>query len=159
MGGKVIETLCSSPILTAVFGGDELRLLASCGRVREYKPGETIARPEDERVFVLHSGRVSLLLRVFSDGGRCGGEAEVELDKPGEVFGWGAWVKPERISTAASALDAVSVAALDLKRLHVPELNWRLRSRMLQILYGWLQECGLCPPNISALLGLGHVLA
>lgn len=157
MGGKVIETLCSSPVLTATLTADDFKVLANCGRLCSYRPGEIIAEPENEQVYVLRTGRVLLHVTVFARGGRCGGETDVELDKPGKVFGWGAWVRPDRIAVSALAAENVTVAVLSLKRLQSPESIWRLRSRMLQILYGLLQEHGLCPPNIPALLELGHV--
>lgn len=158
MSGAVIEALRTSPLLTGVFFGEEFEVLANCGVRCEYACGETVLDidGQDERMFVLRKGCVRLHIEMQSEGGQCGGDATVELGKPGECFGWGAWVRPDRIAVKAVALEAVSVVALDLSRLHVPEIGWRLRLKMSQMLYGLLQECGLCPPHVAALLAFGE---
>ena len=155
MGGKVIETLRSSPTLS-VFGENELRSLASCGCLEEYPAGATILQPDrdDPRMFVLREGRVALHICMLT-GGRCGGEARFELAAR-QVLGWQAWVQSDRISTAAQAVEAVSVAVLDLRRLRDPVILGNVRQRMLQNLYGLLQEGGVCPPNIQLLLRLSE---
>lgn len=159
MSGSIIETLRRSPILSGVVCGEEFESLANCGARCRYLRGETIldSAGHDERMFVLSKGAVRLHIEMQSDGCQCGGDVFIELGIPGECFGWEAWVRPERIAVEAVALEAVSVAALDLHRLRAPKVDWRLRMRMLQILYGLLQEYGLCPPNVAALLAFGEV--
>ena len=156
MGGKVIDTLRSSPTLS-VFGENELRSLAGCGCLEEYPAGATILEPDrdDARMFVLREGRIALHICMFT-GGRCGGEASFEWAARGQVLGWQAWVQSDRISVAAHAVEAVSVVALDLRRLREPLILANVRQRMLQNLYGLLQEGGVCPPNIQLLLRLGE---
>lgn len=153
MSGKVIRTLRGSQ-LGSVLSNAELYLLANCGRICKFSPNRYLFAPGeiDERLFILRSGRVGLHLRVFSDGGQCEGEAEMEIDKPGDPFGWSYWMRPDRLQVTARALDPTSLIALDLRHLHDTQTFIRVSQRMLQILYGWLQEVGLCPPNIQAYL-------
>jgi len=157
MGGKVIDTLRSSPALS-VFGENELRSLAGCGCLEEYPAGATILQPDrdDARMFVLRAGRVALNICMCTLGRRCGGEASFEWAARGRVFGWQAWVHSDRISVAAHAVEAVSVVVLDLRRLREPLILANVRQRMLQNLYGLLQEGGVCPQNIQLLLRLSE---
>lgn len=82
----------------------------------------------------------------------------VELTAPGQVFGWTTWIRPDRIKVSAKALDPSSLVVLDLHRLQNTQAFLKVGQRMVQGLYGLLQEYGLCPPNLSALLNLGHSL-
>jgi CRP-like cAMP-binding protein len=159
MSGKVIKTLRASP-LPAPLTEAEYLALANCGRIYEYAPGETIlqANGQDERLFILRGGRVALYLVMWTEGGQCGGEATLELTLPGEAFGWATWVRPDRIAVSAHALEPVSLVALALEHLRDSQTFLKVSQRMVQNLYGRLQESGLCPPNIQALLRLGHVL-
>ncbi len=158
MSGKVIETLRASPLLAALTEA-EWMALANWGSVHVYEPGQMILRADgrDERVFILRQGRVALCLVVWTEGGRCGGEARMELSSPGVAFGWAKWIRPDRIAVSAYALEPVSLISLDLDRLKDPEVFWKISQHMLQDLYGRLQEHGLCPPNIRGLLMLEHV--
>jgi hypothetical protein len=55
-------------------------------------------------------------------------------------------------------LESVSVAAFDLARLGDTGTFLKVSQRMLELLYARLQEYGLCPPNIQALLKMKHLL-
>lgn len=158
MAGKVIQTLRVSPPL-AVLEEAELAILAGCGRRARYPSGVAILEPDDagETMFVLQDGRVELRICMQTEGGRCGGEAEFELDRQGQAFGWSAWVRPDRISVSAVTMTDATLVAVDLDRLNNAPILWKVRQRMLQALYALLQESGLCPPNVQALLRLGHV--
>jgi hypothetical protein len=50
------------------------------------------------------------------------------------------------------------VAAFDLAGLQDTETFFKVTQRMLQLLYARLQEGGLCPPNIQALLKMKRLL-
>ena len=160
MGGKVIRTLRASPLLASLTE-EELGGLASCSRVYMYAPDQVILAGDgqDERLFILQHGRVRLRLTMQTEGGQCSGETTRDLTLTGQTFGWGAWVRPEHIIVSALALEPVSLVACDLTRLKDAETFWKLSQQMLKDLYGWLQESGLCPPNLQALLGLSHLLA
>jgi CRP-like cAMP-binding protein len=159
MSGKVIQTLRASPLLTPLTEA-EYMALANCGRIYKYSLGETVlqADGQDERMFILRDGRVALHLVMWTDGGQCGGEATLELALPGEAFGWATWVRPDRIAVSAHALEPVSLVVLDLEHLRDSQTFLKVRQRMLQNLYGRLEETSLCPPNMQMLLKLGHVL-
>lgn len=159
MAGKVIQTLRLSP-LASMLSEAELRSLASCGRLTRYTKGETILEESglDERLFLLREGRLALHLSMWTESGQCGGEATLKLVAPGEPFGWACWLHPDRLSVSVRALEAVSVVALDLRKLRDTQTFMKVSQRMLQLLYARLQECGICPPNISALLKMKHLL-
>ncbi len=159
MSGEVIQTLRASPLLAPLTEAEYIAL-ANCGRTQEYASGETIlqAGGQDERMFILRDGRVALHLLMWTDGGECGGEATLELALPGAAFGWATWVRPDRIGVSAHVLEPVSAVVLELNRLEDPLVFLKLSQRMIQRLYGRLQETGLCPPNMHVLLKLGHML-
>jgi CRP-like cAMP-binding protein len=153
MAGKVIQTLRSSP-LASLLSEAELRLLANCGRLVTFSPEQMIldGTGQDERLFVLRQGDVSLRLAMWSEGGLCGGDTTFNLEKAGDIFGWATWVRPDRITLEAQALDTVSLVALDLDRLGDSQVFFKVSQSMLQSLYARLQESGICPPNIQGLL-------
>jgi CRP-like cAMP-binding protein len=159
MSGKVIQTLRASP-LAAVLSEAALRLLANCGQVRDYAPGQFILEPggQDERLFILRQGRLALHLKMWSDSGLCDGEAVLELATPGELFGWAVWVRPDRIAVAAQALEAVSLVAVDLERLGDTEVFTKVGQQLIVNLYARLQEGGVCPPNVAGLLNLKRAM-
>lgn len=159
MSGEVIQTLRASPVLAPLTEA-ERKAVAACGHACEYASGETILQADgkDERMFILCDGQVRLHLVMWTDGGECGGEATLELALPGAAFGWATWVRPDRIGVSAHALEPVSAVALELNRLEDPLVFLKLSQRMIQRLYGRLQETGLCPPNMHVLLKLGHML-
>lgn len=157
--GKVIRTLQASSLLAPLTEA-ELMDLSNCGYIADYTPGQSILTTDDpdECLFVLQQGRVVLKLSILPNGGQCEGEAMIELTAPGQVFGWTAWIRPDRIKVSAEALEPSSLVALDLHRLQNTQAFLKVGQRMVQGLYGLLQEYGLCPPNLSALLKLGHPL-
>lgn len=159
MGGKVIQALRASSLAPSLTEA-ELRALANCGRQTSYAPEETILTADglDERLFVLGVGRVRLTITMWSEGGHCGGETAFDLSTPGEPFGWATWVRSDRIAAKASALQPTTLIALDLERLGDGETFLKVQGRMLQFLYGRLQEGGICPPNIQGMLRLKHLL-
>ena len=155
MAGKVIQTLRSSPLVN-LLSEAELRLLANCGRLVTFAPGQIIldALGQDERLFVLRRGQVKIYLAMWSEGGQCGGDTTFNLDRAGDIFGWATWVRPDRITLEAQALDPVSLVALDLDRLGDSQVFFKISQWLLQSLYARLQEGGICPPNIQGLLKL-----
>ena len=159
MSGKVIQTLHASPLAT-VLSEAELRMLASCGNICAYAHGQTIllADGQDERLFILRQGQVALHLAMVTEAGQCSGESTTELTTPGEPFGWAAWMRPDRLGVSARALGEVSVAAFDLAGLQDTGTFLKVTQRMLQLLYARLQEGGLCPPNVQALLKMKRLL-
>jgi CRP-like cAMP-binding protein len=159
MSGKVIQSLRASP-LASVLSEAELRMLANCGRLQKYAAGETIvsADGEDERMFLLRRGRVALHLTMNTETGQCGGEISTEITLFGEPFGWAAWMRLERMEVFAGALENTSLVAFDLARLEDTATYLKVSQRMLQLLYARLQEYGLCPPNVQALLKMKHLL-
>ena len=78
----------------------------------------------------------------------------LELALPGQVFGWAMWVRQDGIAESAQAVEPTTVVVLDLNRLVDFQAFRKLGWRMLLELYGWLQESGLCPPNIQGWLRL-----
>jgi CRP-like cAMP-binding protein len=161
MAGKVIQTLRLS-LLATVLSEAELRLLANCGRILTVGRGETILDVSglDERFFLLREGRLSLHLVVWTESGQCGGEAILELASPAEPSGWAAWMRQDFLAVSAFAIEPVSLVAFDLQSLGDTQTFMKVSQRMLQILYGILQEHGLCPPNIQAWLRMKrHLLA
>ena len=155
MSGKVIQTLRDSQLM-AVLSEAELRLLANCGQIRDYAPGQFILEPggQDERLFILRQGRLALHLKMWSESGLCDGGDVLELVTPGELFGWAAWVRPDRIAVAAQALEATSLVAFDLERLGDTEVFTKVGQQLIVNLYARLQESGVCPPNVEGLLKL-----
>lgn len=149
------EVLRASPVF-ARLSQAEITALANYGRIHDYAAGEVIltADGQDKRMFVLHRGSVLLRLAMWTEEGHCGGEAEFELASPGEAFGWAMWVKPQHITASAQALEKTSVVELDLPRMRESDAFLRLSQRMILELYAHLQEGGLCPANVQALLAL-----
>ena len=135
-------------------------MLAGCGRIFEYAADQDIvsADGQDERLFLLRDGQVDLHLTVTTETGHCRGEVHIESSLPGEPFGWATWMRPERVSLSARTLGNVSVVGFDLTRLGDSEIFLKLSTRLVQILYAHLQEHGLCPPNVQALLKMKHLL-
>jgi len=159
MAGKVIQTLRLSPLAT-ILSEAELRLLSNCGQILTFGRGETVLDGSglDERFFLLREGRLALHLKVWTDSGQCGGETEFELASPGESFGWAAWMREDFLTVSAYAAEPVSLVAFGLQRLGDTQTFMRVSQRMLQLLYGILQEHGLCPPNIRAWLKMRRLL-
>jgi CRP-like cAMP-binding protein len=159
MSGKVIQALRASPLAT-MLSEAELRMLANCGRIHKVASGQVIVTEDgqDERLFLLREGKVDLHLTVNTETGQCRGEVHVELSSPGEPFGWAAWMRPDRVAVSARTLGNVLVAAFDLARLGDTGTFLKVSQRMLQLLYARLQEYGLCPPNVQALLKMKHLL-
>ncbi len=159
MSGKVIQTLRSSPLATFLTE-PELRMLAGCGQVHEYAAGQDIlfADGQDERLFLLREGKVDLYLIILTATRQCGGDAHVELNASGEPFGWAAWMRSDRVGVSARALEATSLVVFDLERLGDSETFRKISIRMLELLYARLQEYGICPPNVQALLKFKRML-
>jgi CRP-like cAMP-binding protein len=159
MSGKIIQVLRTCP-LTAALSEAELRLVANCGQIHEYASGQFILEPggQDERLFILRQGRVALQLKMWSDSGLCDGEAVLKLATPGELFGWAAWVRPDRIGMAAQAVEATSLVAIDLERLGDTEVFTKIGQQLIVNLYARLQEGGVCPPNVEGLLKLKRAM-
>jgi CRP-like cAMP-binding protein len=159
MSGKVIQILRNSPLSTFLSEA-ELRMLAGCGRIVEYAPDQDIvsADGQDERLFLLQAGKADLHVIVNTESGQCSGEVHIELNSPGELFGWAAWMRPDRVSVSARTLGDASVAAFDLARLKDSVIFLKVSERMLQLLYARLQEYGLCPPNVQALLKMKRLI-
>jgi hypothetical protein len=159
MSGKVIQTLRVSPLAT-MLSEAELRMLANCGSIHEVVPDQTIvsADGQDERLFLLRQGQATLHLTMNTETGQCSGEITTELTLPGEPFGWAAWMRPDRLGVSARASGSASVVAFDLARLGDSGTFLKVSQRMLQLLYARLQEYGLCPPNVQALLKMKHLL-
>jgi len=153
MAGKVIQTLRLSPLAT-ILSEAELRSLASCGRLESYNEGETILDGSglDERLFLLREGRLALHLSMWTESGQCGGETILELSSPGVPIGWAAWIHPDRLNISANALEPISLVAFDLEKLGDTQTFLKVSQRMLQLLYAHLQESGICPPNVGALV-------
>jgi len=159
MSGKVIQTLRNSP-LAPFFSEAELRMLAGCGRIQEYAANQDIlsADGQDEHIFLLREGKVDLYLTILAETRQCSGDVHVELSSHGESFGWGAWMRADRVGTSARALETTSLVVFDLERMGDSETFRKVRLRMLELLYARLQEYGICPPNVQALLKFKRML-
>ncbi len=159
MSGKVIQTLHTSP-LAPFLSEAELRMLAGCGQIREYAAGQNIisADGRDESLFLLRKGKVDLHLTILTETGQCSGDAHVELSAAGEPFGWAAWMRSDRVGISARALGPTSLVVFDLKRLRDTGTFHKVSLRMLALLYARLQEYGICPPNVQALLKFKRML-
>jgi CRP-like cAMP-binding protein len=154
MSGPVITTLRASPWLKPLTQA-ELVALAGCSSRRTYQPGQLVLDPRDERVFILRQGRLALHLTMLAEGDHCGGEADYELGTPGDALGWATWVYPDRIIASAVALEAAELVIVDMARVKDTSTFLKLSQRMLQNLYGRLQEGDICPPNVRGFLKLG----
>lgn len=141
-------------MLTPSLSEAELHALANCGRIESYNQGDAIIAADglDERVYLLQEGAARLGISMWSEGGRCGGEATFELAAAGEPFGWARWVRPDRITVTASARSATTVVVLDLDKLDDGTTLLKVSQRMVQLLYARLQEGGVCPPDVQGLL-------
>lgn len=159
MSGKVIQTLRESPF-AGVLSEAELRMLANCGSIIPYAAGQCIlaAEGEDERLFLLRQGQIALHLSMNASLGECSGEITVEMTLRGEPFGWAYWMRPDRLGVSAHALGPTSVVACDLTKLEDTEAFLKVSQRALQLLYARLQEVGLCPPNVQALLKMRQLM-
>jgi hypothetical protein len=96
---------------------------------------------------------------MLPHGGRCEGETTIEVNSPGQVFGWSTWLKPGGIIVTAYALEPCVMVGLNMSRLKNAQLFWKVSWRMLQKLYGLLQDHGLCPPNMQAIFKLEQITA
>ncbi len=158
MAGRVIQALRSSALARSLTEA-ELRVLANCGRIESFTPGTPVIHPggRDERLFLLQEGEVRLHLSMSPDGGHCGGEAELRVVVAGETFGWGRWVRPDRIGVEATATTPTTTAVFDLEHLGDAATLLKVSQRMVQLLYGRLQEGGICPPDVQGLLKWQHL--
>jgi len=156
MESDLISTLRSSTVLAPLEAKELKQVLAASQRqglaVEEilFAHGQ-----QDTHFYVIEKGRIALQLRMRL-GKRCGGEARLVLQRPGQTLGWSAVVHVERISTSARILEPTSLVAVDLRRLTQVELALKVRRRLVQQLFGLLQELGICPPDLGALLALGQ---
>lgn len=159
MAGKVISRLRESELAQALSEA-ELRLVAGSSRREMVAAGDQILQSDghDERLFVLIKGRVALNLTMWSEAGVCGGEATAELSSPGAVFGWAFWAQPERIAVSARAIEPSRLLAIRLESLGDTQVFSKITTLMLRALYAHLQESGLCPPNVQALLKMKRLL-
>lgn len=159
MSGKVIQTLRDSP-LASFLTEAELRMLANCGKIREAASGQEIVSADgrDQSLFLLREGKVDLYLTILTATGQCSGDAHVELSAAGELFGWAAWMRSDRVGVSARALETTSLVVFDLKRLGDSEIFRKVSIRMLELLYARMQEFGICPPNVQALLKFKRML-
>ena len=159
MNADIAALFCRSAPLARLLE-EELIALAAQAESMNYAAGAMILHPDggDERLFVLRHGAVALRIRMLGSGGRCGGEATFTMASAGQAFGWAAWVRADRIAVSACALGPTSLVAVDPRRLRDRHVSLKVGQRMLQVLYGLLQESGLCPPNIGVLLKLGDVM-
>ncbi len=159
MSGKVIQTLRNSP-LAPFLSEAELRMLAGCGRIHEYAPDQELVSADghDESLFLLREGKVDLYLAFLAETDLCSGDAHFELSAPGEPFGWAAWIQSDSVGVSARALEATSLVVFDLRRLGDSKVFRKVSLRMLELLYARLQEYGICPPNVQALLKFKRML-
>jgi hypothetical protein len=67
-------------------------------------------------------------------------------------------MRSDRVGISARALETTSLAAFDLNRLGDSDAFRKVRLRMLELLYARLQEYGICPPNVQALLKFKRML-
>ena len=154
MAGEVIEALGASGI-TTILTEAEVRALATVGRGVKRQAGLLFdAGAGDGDVYILRRGRVALHISMQTDGSRCGGDVTTLLAAQGDVFGWAAWVRPERIAVTATAMETTSLVVLALDRLRQSPLYWKVSQWMVYRLFALMQEAGLCPPNIQGLLEL-----
>jgi len=154
MPGRLVETLNAS-WLASVLTGVEIRTLAAVGALRLYQTGAIPGADEQNRnIYILRQGQVALHISMPTDGGQCGGDVTLHLTARGDVFGWAAWVRPERIAVSAVAEEPTSLVVLDLDRLRQSPLYWKVSQWMVYRLFALMQEAGLCPPNIQGLLEL-----
>lgn len=158
--GKIIRALRTSSVLLPLTE-PELQILANCGCIYEFSPGQQIlqADKDDQAVFILVQGRLHLDVTMLPHGGRCEGEAIIEINSPGQVFGWSTWLKPGGIIVTAYALEPCIMVGLNLSRLKNASLFWKIGWRMLQSFYSLLQEYGLCPPNLQAMFKFEQMAA
>lgn len=152
MSEKIIQTLRTSPLATFL-NEAELRMLADCGRICEYPAGQDIVstKNRDKRLFLLEKGKVDLHLNVLEKTGDCDGNAHIELNTPGKLFGWAAWIRADRLEISARAEDTVLATVFDLECLRDGNHFLKLGYHMLELAYAYLQEYGICPPNVQAL--------
>lgn len=155
MKNDLISTLRSSAVL-APLEANELKQVLAASRRQELAAEEMLFAhgQQDPYFYILEKGRIALQLRMRL-GKRCGGEARFVLQQPGQTLGWSALVRVERISTSARILEPASLVAVDLRRLTQWELALKVRRRLVQQLYGLLQEAGICPPDLQAVLAFG----
>lgn len=159
MSEKIIQTLRASPLATFLDEA-ELRMLADCGRVHEYAADQDIVLAEDrnKRLFLLEKGKVDLHLNVLEKTGQCDGNAHIELNTPGELFGWAAWIRADRVEISARAEETVLATVFDLERLGDGKHSLKIGYHMLELVYAHLQEHRICPPNVQALLKFKKLL-
>jgi hypothetical protein len=158
MSGRVIEAVRASPQCRCL-SDSERQALASCSRTRVYLPGEVILQPRDTTLCILVQGRVALQLVMPAWGGECGGETVIHLHSPGAAFGWGMWVRPERILVTARAIVPSLVVTFDLRCQPCDADFAKLGQQMVLHLYGLLQEGGICPPSIQSYLQLANPMS
>lgn len=159
MSDKVIQTLRESPL--AYFHTEaELQILANSGQIQEVAAGQEIvsANGRDESLFLLQEGKVDLYLTLIAKTPQCSGNTHVELSTAGEPFGWAAWLRPDGVGISARAVEPTSLVVFDLKRLGDTGIARKISIRMLELLYARLQEYGICPTNVQALLKFKRML-
>ncbi|MGQ9503071.1 MAG: cyclic nucleotide-binding domain-containing protein [Anaerolineae bacterium] len=158
MSGRVIEAVHACPQCLRL-SDTERQALASCGRTEVYLPGEVILNPRDTALYILLEGRVTVQLVMLVHGKECGGETTIELHTRGAAFGWGLWVRPERIAATACAITPSLVVRFDLGCQPCSADFATLGKHMTLYLYGLLQEGGICPPDIQSYLQMARSLS
>lgn len=153
--GEYASVLVASPALSGL-GPDEVAAVERAAEVVECEPGEHPCRlaDEDRRLFFLIDGQ--LMARVsMQPGRRCGGEAEITLDRPGDVLGWTLLMRQERLMATARCVTPARLLAVDLAWLPA-RTRLSLAKRLALHLYGQLKWLGLCRPDTGLLLGLAQ---
>ncbi len=120
----------------AGLNGEELRLIAACGKHRSFKAGTSLAREggEAKEFFLLRRGHVALQLHT--------GPADsliLQTLGPGQMVGWSWLFKPYRWTMEVNAVEDTHTVCFDGQCLRGkcaenPKLGYELGKRFSQIM-------------------------
>lgn len=113
-----IETLKASEVFSELLD-EELQTILPLCREEHYDKGEYIYSKghQADTFYLLREGSVQLEYEICPQPDACQYTA-ILVDKPGDVIGWSALVKPRRLTASAHCLSNVEIVAIDGKAMN-----------------------------------------
>lgn len=129
------EVIAEHPFF-ADLADDDIGLIAGCGKMASFKPGEFLFKTggEAEHFFLVRHGKLALELHAPGSP-----EFRFETVGKGEVVGWSWLFEPHKWQFDARAIDSVSVIQFDGKCLREkceddPRLGYDIMKRFSRVL-------------------------
>lgn len=110
---NLMEALRSCAVFSALSDAELERMLPFSREVTHPKGTLLFSEEDEARVFyILLEGQVSLQYVICPQPEFCQ-DARIQLDQPGDFFGWSALVKPSRMTASGLCLTDVRLVTID----------------------------------------------